>query len=102
MAIGTLTVATAGPYLPGGAQAMARNVTGLIGIGLLSAAALGGALAWIGPVAYMAIAEFALNAGWQTPWIWSTHTPLDAGAALCSGLSFVAGATLITVWGTHD
>ncbi|MET8043301.1 hypothetical protein ABZU25_20855 [Micromonospora sp. NPDC005215] len=33
-----------------------RNLAGMVGIGLLCAALLGGALAWAGPAAYLMIA----------------------------------------------
>jgi hypothetical protein len=42
-----------------------RNLAGMTGIGLLSAATLGGAFGWTGPMAYWLLAETALAAGWN-------------------------------------
>jgi hypothetical protein len=44
-----------------------RNVAGITGIGLLSAAVLGGALAWAGPMAYLVLTETALAGNVTTP-----------------------------------
>ena len=52
-AVGALAAAGAGAHLAGGTLDVLRNVAGMTGIGLLCAAALGGGLAWIGPVAYL-------------------------------------------------
>jgi hypothetical protein len=50
-AFGALTAGTAGGVLPGGTLAMLRNLAGMTGTGLLSAAALGGAFGWTGLLA---------------------------------------------------
>ncbi|HEX3923503.1 MAG TPA: hypothetical protein VHY31_14535 [Streptosporangiaceae bacterium] len=42
----------------------------MTGTGLLSAAALGGAFGWTGPMAYWLATESVLAAHWTTPWIW--------------------------------
>ena len=42
--------------LPGGTLDILRNTAGMTGIGLLLAAVIGGALAWVGPMAYMIVA----------------------------------------------
>ena len=81
---------------------MLRSVAGITGIGLLSAAALGGALAWVGPMAYAVLGEVALSAAWHTPWTWPARPPEDHGAALCAGLAFAAGIIVITVRGARD
>lgn len=106
-AIGALAAAGTGADLAGGAWDVLRNTAGLTGIGLLCAAVLGGALAWVGPAAYTMIAVYALYIQWHgaslsTPWIWPDRPTDDIGAAICAGLVFVAGAVVITVRGARD
>lgn len=101
IAVGALSAASAAADLPGGTLDVLRNVAGLAGISLLSCTVLG-ALAWIGPVTYLAIAEYALAANWQTPWIWPTRPPHDLGAALCATVVFIAGTLAITVRGARN
>jgi hypothetical protein len=101
-AVGALAAGATAGYLPGGTLAMLRNLAGLTGIGLLSAAAAGGALAWAGPMAYLVVAESALAAGWTTPWTWPARPPHDLGAALCAAVVFAAGTAIITVRGDRD
>ena len=67
-AFGALCAGAAAEQLPGGILDILRNTAGLTGIGLLLAAVIGGALAWVGPMAYMIVALFAVNWGWTTPW----------------------------------
>jgi hypothetical protein len=102
VAIGALAAGSTGGELPGGFAAMARNVAGITGTGLLCAAVLGGILAWIGPMAYLVLTETALAGGATTPWIWAGRPPQDVGGALCAGLVFTAGAVLITVRGVRE
>ncbi len=101
-AFGMLSAATADGQLPGGALEILRNLAGLAGVGLLSAAVLGGGLAWAGALAYLVIAEYALTAAWQTPWIWPARPPLDHGAAICAVVVFAAGTATITIRGARD
>jgi hypothetical protein len=101
-AVGALAAGSASAHLAGGAGGMVRDVAGSIGIALLTAALLGGALAWIGPVAYLGVAMPALGAGWTTPWIWPARPPDDRGAAICAALVFAAGLAVITVRGARD
>ena len=101
-AVGALAAGATAGYLPGGTLAMLRNLAGLTGIGLLSAAAAGGALAWAGPMAYLLVAESALAAGWTTPWTWPARPPHDLGAALCAAVVFTAGTAIITMRGSRD
>ena len=96
-AIGLLALGSTGGELPGGFAAMARNVAGITGTGLLCAALLGGMLAWTGPMAYLVLTESALAAGLTTPWVWPARPPLDRGGAICAYLVFVTGLVLITV-----
>jgi hypothetical protein len=101
-AIGALAAGSTGGELPGGFAAMARNVAGITGIGLLCAVVLGGMLAWTGPMAYLVLTETALAGGATTPWIWAGRPPHDVGGALCAGLVFVAGLVLVTVRGVRE
>ena len=101
-AAGALAAASAGTHLPDGDLAMLRNTAGLAGIGLLSAAMLGGSLAWIGPVLYWTVTEFALTYSWQTPWTWPARPPHDRGATICAALVFAAGIVVTTLRGARD
>jgi hypothetical protein len=101
-AIGALAAGAAGARLPDGTLAIVRNVAGITGIGLLSAAVIGGALAWIGPMAYAVVSEFALLAGWTTPWVWPARPPHDRGGAICAAVVFAAGVVVITARGARD
>jgi hypothetical protein len=96
-----------GAHLAGGTLDVLRNVTGMTGIGLLCAAALGGGLAWAGPLGYLVAGVYGLYTQWHppaltTPWIWPARPPHDLGAAICAGLVFVAGIAVITVRGARD
>jgi hypothetical protein len=81
---------------------MLRNTAGLAGVALLSAAMLGGSLAWIGPVLYWTLTEFALFYAWQTPWTWPARPPHDHGAAISAIHVFAAGIVVTTVRGARD
>jgi hypothetical protein len=101
-AIGALAAGSTGGELPGGFVAMARNVAGITGIGLLCAVMLGGMLAWTGPMAYWVLVEAALADRLTTPWVWPARPPLDRGGAICAYLVFVTGLVLITVRGVRE
>ena len=90
-AFGALCAGAAAEQLPGGTLDILRNTAGMTGIGLLLAAVIGGALAWVGPMAYMIVCLFAVSDGWTTPWLWPARPPHDLGGALCAGLVFAAG-----------
>jgi hypothetical protein len=102
IAVGALAAGAAAAHLAGGAVGLARDTAGFTGIALLTAAVLGGALAWIGPMAYLAITLPALTENWTTPWIWPARPPHDRGAAICAALVFAAGVAVITVRGARD
>jgi len=59
----------------------------------------GGSLAWLGPLAFWALAT---SRDWTTPWIWPGRPPHDLGAALCAAAVFAAGTVVITVRGARD
>ncbi len=100
-AVGVLAAAAAAAGLPGGTLAIVRNVAGLAGLGLLFSAVLGGLLAWIGPMAYGIVAEYAIIEAWTTPWMWPARPPHDRGAALCAALAFASGLLVTTVRGAR-
>ena len=102
IAVGLLSAGAASAHLPGGTLDVVRNVAGIEGVGLISAAVIGGGLAWIGPMAYLVLSEDAILNAWQTPWVWPTGPSQDAGAALCAALVFVAGAAIITACGARQ
>ena len=107
VAVSALAAAEAGRHLAGGTLDVLRNVAGMTGIGLLCAAALGGGLAWAGPVGYLVVGAYGLYTQWHhpaltTPWIWPARPPHDLGAAICAGLAFTLGIATITVRGARD
>ena len=106
-AAAALAAAGTGAHLAGGALDVLRNVAGMTGLGLLCAAALGGGLAWTGPVGYLVAGAYALYTQWHgpaltTPWLWPARPPHDPGAAICAGLVFAIGLAVITVRGARD
>jgi hypothetical protein len=107
VAVGALAATGAGAQLAGGTLDVLRNVAGLTGLGLLCAAALGGALAWAAPTGYLVVGIYALYTQWHhpaltTPWIWPARPPHDLGAAICAGLVFTAGLAIFAVRGARD
>jgi hypothetical protein len=102
VAVAALAAGSAGAHLPGGNLELLRDLAGLVGIGLLSAAVLGSANAWIGPIAYTMLAEYAITAAWTSRWIWPARPPHDPGAAICAAVVFAAGTVLITTRGARD
>jgi len=106
-AAGALIAAGAGAHLAGGTLDVLRNLAGMTGIGLLCAAMLGGGLAWVGPAGYLVVGAYALYTQWhgpalKTPWLWPARPPHDLGAAICAGLVFAIGMTVIAVRGARD
>jgi hypothetical protein len=87
--------------LAGGMLAMLRNLAGIAGTGLLTAAAAGGAFGWAGPMAYLLVTEVALTGVTTTPWVWPAHPAHDRGAAICAGLVYAAGVAIITLRGAR-
>ena len=102
IAVGLLATGAAGAHLPGGTLDLVRNLAGIAGIGLLSAAVIGGGLSWIGPMAYLVAERVCDENVWRTPWIWPDRPCHDKGAALCATLAFVAGTALITARGSRQ
>ena len=102
VAFSALAAGAAAGEMPGGSLALLRNLGGMAGIGLLSAAVVGGAFGWTGPMAYLLIIEGALAHRWATPWIWPTRPPHDRGGAICACLVIAAGLVLIIVHGPRE
>jgi hypothetical protein len=100
-AFASLLAGAASADLLGGTVALLRNIFGIAGVGLLSAALIGGSLSWIGPLAYLVLAEDALSAGWHTPWMWPARPPGDLGSAICAALVFGVGIAIISVRGAR-
>jgi hypothetical protein len=106
-AAGALAAAGAGGQLAGGTLDVVRNTAGITGLGLLGAAALGGAVSWAPPTAYLVAAIYALYTQWHgpalsTPWLWPARPPHDAGGAVCAALVFAAGLAAVTWHGARD
>lgn len=106
-AIGLLTAAGTGAHLSGGGLDVARNVTGITGIGLLCAALLGSGLSWTGPTGYLVAGVYALYTQWHgpaltTPWLWPARPPHDLGGAMCAVLVFACGIAIVSVRGARD
>jgi len=98
---GALAAGATGGLLPGGTLALLRNLAGITGIGLLSAAAAGGAFGWTGPLAYLLVTDVALTGNPTTPWVWPARPADDLGGALCADLVFAAGAAAIALFGAR-
>ena len=101
-AIALLSGGSAGTVLSGGLLEVLRNTAGSLGVGLLCAAVLGGQLAWVGPMAYLALTECALAESWTSPWTWAARPPHDLGAALCAAAVCAAGLVVVTARGARD
>jgi hypothetical protein len=102
VAFGALAAGAAAGGMPGGILALLRDLGGMAGIGLLSAAVLGGAFGWTGPLAYLLITEGALAHGSATPWVWPARPPHDRGGAICACMVITAGLVLISTRGPRE
>ena len=106
-AVGALAAGAVGGHLAGGTLDVLRNMVGLVGIGLLCAAILGGGLAWVGPTAYLIAGVYGLYSQWHppavtTPWLWPARPPHDLGGAICACVVFACGLAIVTVRGARD
>lgn len=107
-AIGFLAAAAAVAYDPrngvalaGGVLAVARNVLGMAGIGLLFSLVTGGLLAWIGPLAFMAVSQFALIANHSWPWTWPARPPTDRGGWIAAMAVLAVALIAYAIRGHH-
>ena len=98
-ACGALALGAVGGRLTLGAPALLRDLAGLTGIALLTAALLGAGLSWTGPLIYLVVSVYAVRQSWATPWLWSARPAHDRGAAICVVLVFAAGLAAVTVRG---
>jgi hypothetical protein len=101
IAIGALQLGATGASLPGGVLMLARNVVGIVGIGLLASLVTGGLLAWIPPLGYLGFAEYALTEAWRNPWTWPVRPPADRGAWICAAGVFAVGLAAVTFRGAR-
>jgi hypothetical protein len=101
-AFGILAAGSAAAHLDLGYLEMARDLTGMTGIALLTAAIIGGNLSWIGPISFWLLAVSAIGNNWTTPWVWPDRQPHDPGAMICAALAFTAGTMVITMRGARD
>jgi hypothetical protein len=105
-AVGSFALATAvadnprtGVYLAGGILPVVRNVLGMTAIGLIFCLVTGGLLAWIGPLAFMAVCQFALVANYSEPLTWPTRPPTDRGGWIAAMAVFAVGLIVYTIRG---
>jgi hypothetical protein len=98
-AVGILAAGSISVHLAGGTLGMLRNLIGLTGIALLSAAVFGSGMAWVMPGAYLLATLYALESAWTTPWIWPGRPPYDLGAGLCAAIVLAVGVVAIVVHG---
>jgi hypothetical protein len=99
---GALAAGAIGGHLAIGSLAILRDLAGLVGIGLLTAAVLGASLSWTGPLAYLVIAIYAVQESWTTPWLWPARPADDRGAAICAAVVYAAGATAVALRGARE
>jgi hypothetical protein len=80
-----------------GSEAGARNVVALVGIALLTAAATGVRLSWVGPLVCMSYSGLFIDPQREGSGVWSVLTQPDghAGAVLTALTLFVTG---VVVW----
>ena len=101
-AFGALAAGAAGGHLAAGTAGLLRDVTGLTGLALLTAAVTGGSLSWIGPLAYAVLSIYAVQEHWTTPWLWPARPPGDHGATACAVLVMAAGTAIIAMRGARE
>jgi len=101
-AFGALAAGATAGVLTGGALALLRDLAGIVGLGLLTSVALGGAFGWVGPMAYLLVTEVALGGHPTTPWVWAARPTHDIGAAVCAGVVFAVGIVAITLLGARN
>jgi hypothetical protein len=99
LAIALLQLGAVGESLNEGVAALARNVVGITGIGLLCSIVTGALLAWTLPTGYMLFCQYALLQSWTAPWTWPVRPPADRGAWICACAVCAAGLLLFTVRG---
>lgn len=97
-----LAAGSIGGHMALGLTAMLRDFLGLTGVALLTAAAAGASLSWIGPAAFLVLGIYAIGQHWTTPWVWPARPPGDPGAAICAAAVLAAGIIAIAARGAPD
>jgi hypothetical protein len=88
-----------GVYLAGGILPVVRNILGMTGIGLIFCLVTGALIAWVGPLAFSAVAQFALMANYSEPLTWPTRSPADRGGWIAAMVVFAVGLAAFTIRG---
>lgn len=91
-----------GTRSPVGDPAALRDTAGLIGIGILGTAIVGGHFAWVGPAGYWVVGAYAVSEHWHSPWAWPARPGADLGAALCAYGLLAASFLVISVVGPRQ
>jgi hypothetical protein len=91
----------AGVYLAGGILPVLRDVLGMTGIGLVFCLVTGALIAWIGPLAFTAIAQYALIANYSEPLTWPTRPPTDRGGWIAAMVVFAVGLIAFAIRGAR-
>lgn len=106
IAIGLLALGAAAAYDPragvgltSGVLGVAENVLGFAGIGLLVTLLTGGLIAWVGPLAFMAICQFALVANYSEPLTWAARPATDRGGWIAAMVACAIGLAAFTIRG---
>jgi SAM-dependent methyltransferase len=73
-----------------------RNVLGMTGIGLICCLVTGALIAWIGPLAFTVIAQYAVIANYSEPLTWPARSPTDRGGWIAAMAAFTIGLIAFT------
>ncbi len=84
------------------APAMVRNLAGLTGIALLTAALLGPHLAWTTPLGYVMYCGAQLDQHVSNLGTWPTRPAADHTATAIAAILLAAGVTAVTLTGARD
>jgi hypothetical protein len=82
--------------------ALMRNLAGLTGLALLTAALIGAHLAWATPLGYVVFCGGELDLHASTLWAWPTRPAGDSAAALIALTLLVAGLLTVSLAGSRD
>lgn len=89
----------AGVYLASGILGVAENVMGFAGVGLIFSLVTGGLIAWTGPLAFVAVCQFALIAHYSEPLTWAARPATDRGGWIAALVVFAVGLAVFTLRG---
>jgi len=89
----------AGVYLASGILGVAENVMGFAGVGLICSLVTGGLVAWTGPLAFVAVCQFALIAHYSEPLTWAARPATDRGGWIAAMIVFAIGLAAYTLRG---